>query len=373
MPLPVQNPTMRILPVPAVLMPLFVLCCAVSLALLPAAAPAAAAEPSAAAAGPRADPGAPIVSGTAATVGAAAVATAPTATADRPEEGLVDWMHGSVTRGFLLSALWLDSFFGDERYYTEVQRSYFKMSYQILNETWDWTRYRPDYELRLVLPQLRKQTKLVLTSDFRGYGEDPVSETTTPQPPATQKDRKMDTSLQFFLPAPERHSTSVRAGVKYHSGDIDYYLGPRYRYLLPVGRWSFRFTEDVVWGTVNGWESKTTVDFERIVGRDLFFRASSEGTWTENVNGYNYFTSLLLRQPLDPKRALEYEEINYFHTRPTDELTEVKLVARYRQQFWRQWLYFELAPQLRFPRDSSFHGVPGILFKLDFYIGGTRS
>jgi len=285
----------------------------------------------------------------------------------------MDVLHGSMTRGFLASALWLDSFFGDERYTSEVNRSYFKVTYQRLNETWDWTRYRPDYELRLVLPQLRKQTRLVFSSDFRGEGEDPATDTITALPPAAPKDRQVDTSLQFFLPAPERHSTSVRAGVKYSSGEIAYYLGPRYRYLLPLDGWTFRFTQDVVWGTVKGWESKTTLDLERPVAGDLFFRASTEGTWSADVNGYAYFMSLLLRQPLDPKRALEYEEINYFHTVPTDELNEVKLVVRYRQQFWRNWLYFELAPQLRFPRDLSFHGVPGILFKFELFFGGIRA
>lgn len=308
--------------------------------------------------------------------GAASPVTAPTATLPAAEEpsGFVDILHGTMTRGFLASALWLDSFFGDQRYYSEVNRSYFKFTYQILNETWDWTRYRPDYELRLVLPQLRKQTRLVLSSDIRDYGEDAVpGTTTTPPPPATPKDRQVNTALQFFLPTPERHSTSIRAGVKYHSGEITYYLGPRYRYLLPLDRWTFRFTEDVVWGTVKGWESKTILDLERPVGGDLFFRASTEGSWSADVNGYFYNTSLLLRQPLDPKRALEYEEINYFHTRPTDELNEVKLVVRYRQQFWRQWLYFELAPQLRFPRDKSFHGVPGILFKFELFFGGIRA
>jgi hypothetical protein len=123
---------------------------------------------------------------------------------------------------------------------------------------------------------------------------------------------------------------------------------------------------------VKGWESRTILDLERPVGSDLFFRASTEGYWSADVNGYLCNMSLLLRQPLDPKRALEYEEINYFHTRPTDELNEVKLVVRYRQQFWREWLYFELAPQLRFPRDMSFHGVPGILFKFELFFGGIR-
>jgi hypothetical protein len=38
---------------------------------------------------------------------------------------------------------------------------------------------------------------------------------------------------------------------------------------------------------------------------------------------------------------------------------------RYRQQIWRRWLFLEIAPQYRFPRDRGFEDVPGINFKLE--------
>jgi len=52
-----------------------------------------------------------------------------------------------------------------------------------------------------------------------------------------------------------------------------------------------------------------------------------------------------------------------FSHRPIEELTEVKFIFRYRQRFWRDWLFLEIAPQYRYPRDQSFHAVPGILFQ----------
>lgn len=151
-----------------------------------------------------------------------------------------------------------------------------------------------------------------------------------------------------------------------------YYIGPRYRYLLPLGIWTARFTENVVWEAHRGWESRTRIDMERPLPQDLFFRSSTEGVWTEGVTGYLYSVSFLLRQPLDRRRAIQYEWNNLFQTRPVDALTEVQLIFRYRQEVWRRWLFLEIAPQYRFPRDRSFEATPGIMIKLEMVFSKER-
>lgn len=287
---------------------------------------------------------------------------------DEESAFFVDRFHGGVTQGLLVTATWLDSFFGDERYEAESNESHFKVSDTVLHEDGTWTRYRPDYQLRLVLPKLRQKTRLVISGDLwteeetAAGGPSPAS-----TPPA---DREVNTSLQIALPSHNRHSTTIRGGAKYSSGEMVYYAGPRYRYLLPFDTWTARMTENVLWESGKGWESRTRLDLERPLPPDLFFRLSGEGTWTEDVDGYLYSFTVLLRQPLDPTRVVEYDWINSFHTRPITELTEIKLIFRYRQQIWRKWLFMEIAPQYRFPRDRGFDATPGINFKLEMIFGG---
>ncbi len=294
--------------------------------------------------------------------------TAPTGTGEagqgpEPQTTFMDTVHGGISSGLLNTAVWLDSFFGDERHEAELNESRFKVRSAPFFEDGNWSNARPDYELRLVLPQMRRKTRLVISGDMwdegEGTGEVPPGTTTLPH------ERDVNTSLQVVLPSHKRHSTTVRGGARYSSGDFIYYLGPRYRYLLPLGIWTARFTENMVWQAKKGWESRTRADIERMLPRDLFFRHSVEGVWTEGVTGYLYAVSFLLRQPLDPRRAVQYEWANRFQTRPVDALTEVQVVFRYRQQIWRPWLFLELAPQYRFPRNRSFEAVPGIMFMLE--------
>jgi hypothetical protein len=147
------------------------------------------------------------------------------------------------------------------------------------------------------------------------------------------------------------------------------FLAPRYRYFVPINPWDFRFTQEVIWKTDTTWQTNTIFDLERKLPHDLFFRTSAGGTWINTSKGYFYSLSFSLRHPLDSKRALEYVWNNSFQTRPVGELVEVFFSVRYRQNFLREWLFFEVAPQYRFPRDSQFKGTPGILFRFEMFFG----
>jgi hypothetical protein len=301
------------------------------------------------------------------------ISTAPTTTIPVPRDtDIVDTVHEGISYGFLSSAVWLDSFFGDERYESESKLSRVKISFQRLYEEGTWTRYRPDYQLRLVLPQLRRLTKLLITTDLRDDVDNASVLSGVSAPPKTE-DRAMTTALQYFLRSTAKQSTSLRGGMRYHAGQIEYFVGPRYRYYQTLDSWGFRFTQDVVWGSEKGWKANTWLDLERPLPRDLFFRTTLSGEWTESVHGYLYYLGFLVRQPLDPDRAVQYEMVNSFRTRPMEELTEVKFIFRYRQRFWKDWLFMEIAPQYRYPRDHSFNAVPGILFKVEVVFGEYRS
>lgn len=320
---------------------------------------------------------APSMSGQPLTGPTATAPAAPSASAneDNADEGLVDVVHGGISRGFLSSAMWLDSFFGDERFEAEVNRSHLKVRFDAFREGSGGMDYlRPNFDLRLVLPQLRHKTRLVISGD----PNEEVDPSSSPQGSPAAKlakvpEKSVTTALQVVPLETKRSNLSIRAGVKLHSGKLELFLGPRYRYLVHYGPWDVRFTQEERWTTDIGWQVRSRFDVERPLPNDLFFRTSIEGIWTENVNGYPYALSFLLRQPLDGDRALQYEWINSFQTRPTDLLTEELFVFRYRQRFWREWLFLEIAPQVRFPRDSGFEYTPGILFRLEMVFGNIRN
>lgn len=293
---------------------------------------------------------------------------------EQPQEAVIDVLHESLSRGFLSTATWIDSFFGNEQFDAEANQSRLKIRYVGFREGSGKMQFRPNLDIKWALPQLKKKTYLVITGDPREDIGTPTS-TVVPQgnPLLVPENRHVTTALQYFFRSTDRRSYSVMSGAKFHKGKPMLFLGPRARYLRPLDAWNLRFVQEVLWYSDSGWSMRTRFDLERPVRDKFFFRTSLEGIWKQDKSGYPYLLSFGLLQPLDRNRAISYEWGNSFQTRPTNELDEVIVTMRYRQRIWREWLYLEIAPQDRFPRDHSFREVPGITFKLEMIIGEYRT
>lgn len=156
------------------------------------------------------------------------------------------------------------------------------------------------------------------------------------------------------------------------------FISPRYRLLVPLNKkWNFRFTEDVIyrtgteWQPKTEWETESLFDFERKLPKDLLFRSSINGIWLKNTDEYFYNLGFSLRQPFGLSHAVSYGWNNSFVPRPSFLLDEITLNIQYRHKVWREWLFFEVIPQCRFPRDRDFRSTPGILLRLESYFGYT--
>jgi hypothetical protein len=284
---------------------------------------------------------------------------------------IIDIVHDQLSKEILNTATYLDSFFGNQRYLAEANQSYVRLRYNVFLEHESPMQRRPEVDVRVVLPQLREKTHL----EFAGTPRNASNLSATQAPSAIDQYENPSQSnfaatISQFFKQTHRVNFVMRAGLQWHNGGPVVILGPRLRLLFPLGdKWSFRFIEELTLRNDTGYQSTTTFDLERPLPHDLFFRASNNWIRTDHVPGYTYTAIFTMDHPLSPKRALQYEWDNIFQTQPTNELTEIDLRVRYRQMFWRKWLFFEVAPQYRFPRDREFEPTPGILFRLEAIFG----
>ena len=168
----------------------------------------------------------------------------------------------------------------------------------------------------------------------------------------------------------KERSIIAQLGLDFDGYTPNPYVGGRYRELLPINdKWNFRLTERIRFYSVDGLESRTSLDFERLLEEDMLFRTSLNGTWLQEYPDYFYSLGFSLFRPLDDKSAVEYQLINGFRTHP-HRLDQITVRIRHRQKIWRDWLVFEAAPQVSFPDEREFKPVPGILFRLEATFGG---
>jgi len=284
------------------------------------------------------------------------------------EETRVDVAHSAISRGVNAAALWVDSFFDDERVVAEEAYTRIKLSVSEFREQGENFKFGNNVGLNVNLPRTERTLKFFV---FRDNEDDELDERGVGSSPATEK---QDTAagFQYFLKSTGKINLSWRVGVKL-GGDREIFTGPRYRKLFALDPWLGRFTQQVLWGGDRGWQSRTRFDFERLThSKKYFFRSTLEGTWREEDPGYKYDIVFQLTHKFSRRQAIIYEQVNTVKTRPNHALDESIVRTRLRRRIWRKWLFAEVAPQVAFRNEDDFDTTPGVLFKLEVILGGQK-
>jgi hypothetical protein len=293
--------------------------------------------------------------------------------------GAVDSTHEVISRRIQLSANWLDKFFDDDRFEAETNKTRLNVKLASFIEDGEGLENSIRFGFKLALPGLKKRFKklfkkvsLVVMADADDDNDiDNTNQEDLQLDYEDADDENGNIGLQCVVKESKRTNFKIKTGVRMGSG-TEFYIGPRYRYLIPFEKWALRLTERIRYFTDKGLESKSRIDFERPMTKRLFFRSSTEGSWYEEQTGFYYNLRFFLFHAISPRRVIEYEWRASYETKPHHQLQEVVLKMRYRQPFLKKWLFLELVPMATFPREKDFDFTPGFLVQLDFVFGNIR-
>ncbi len=281
---------------------------------------------------------------------------------------MVDDTHGRISRTLLTSSEWLDSFFEDEEYEEEINRTRMKVKLKTFVDE-DGPEFDASVSFKLVLPEFEDRLSLEISGD----GEDDIDLDAGGQDVEERieqtEDRNVTTALRYLVTATDRLNISLSGGLRLRDIEPVVFIGPRYRESFDLDPWLVRFTQRFRWFTDTGVESKTRFDFERPFLEKYYFRFTTEGNWYENEDGFFYRLNHTVSRPLGLDRAIELQWNNYFQTRPYNRLEVSAIRLRYRTRMWRDWIIFEAAPQVAFPKSEDYEPTPGLLIRFDLIFG----
>lgn len=288
-----------------------------------------------------------------------------------PDPLMMDAAHSRISESLLSSAEWLDAFFDDERFESEDNDSRLKLSFESSAINGEGINFDANTHLRIALPELENR----LTFEISGDTEDEIGDA---RPIGDDLDEPIDdesdsggftAGFRYLLAAKEQYNIQIKTGARIRAFEPVVYIGPRYRQTWDLENWTLRFTQRLRWYSDDGWETRSRLDLERPVFDDYFFRTTTEIKWYEIENGLFYDLDFSLSHAIDGRSAIDFEWNNRFKTRPHDQLSTTVLRLRYRRRVWRDWLSFEVAPQIAYPRDRDYNFTPGILFRFHVVFG----
>ncbi len=252
---------------------------------------------------------------------------------DRTQAGVSGWLVNTATR--------LDSFFGDPRAIEEdYSETYVRLRMGITQSRLNDTEWSSQAYARVPLPKLRRRLNV-----FVSGGEEDQSLAANPEESLRQTEKSSTVGVRYVLDeTPESHWSL--------SGSVSPSVKLRYRYLYPMGdAWYARYTQTIYWDDDKDEGIALRGDLERVISPETLFRFTADADYWDGETGMNWLVGGALLHRLDPRSALALDAGVSGVTRPESEPTEYRMGARYRHNFFRTWLFYEIEPALRWRQD----------------------
>lgn len=278
--------------------------------------------------------------------------------------------HAFLSGGLAGAADWIDGFFGTVRDEEETNRTEVRLrSESLLREGGN---HEEDMKLRasLVLPRTEERLKLVFSGNTSAddvLATDPLDELETELDGADEGGSGL--GAEYFLLDELRQNAKLEAGVRFVDGDPSLRLSTRYRRNIDLDPWLLRVVERVSWLEQDGFESITTVDFDKLIGDTLLYRSRSELSWYEDRSGVFLEQNFSRAAHLNSDQALVTSWHTRFVTSPRDVIESTRLRLRYRIRLSPRWAFVEVGPDWIFPRDTDYSGEVAFLVRLDLFFG----
>lgn len=291
----------------------------------------------------------------------------------------VDSTHSYLSENVCGVALWFDRFFADERATAEQVDRYIRVITSAAWNRMDEFDLNVRVSARADFPWFKRKAKLILESESEADARDILSggrDNAVGDPSLGGHDKQKETTLGIQMNLAEQSSSSfnLTAGLRL-SSPAGLKIRARHRYLyhgLGENR-LLRFTQQVFWDPALHFGANSRMDWEKILADGSLLRWSTVGADAErNDNGFEWTTSLSLFRHLNDKKAISYNSWVSGHAEPRREVSNFGLSARYRQNIYRDWLFFEIEPSISWrvtDAGSQYDFVPGIIFRVEVQIG----
>ena len=282
---------------------------------------------------------------------------------ERPAEGttspgaILDTTHSSLERNLLEWVIWFDDFFGNVRTEDSRPPRFFLRWRNSLRweEEGGALRFRTSARAHLRLPKVSERLQLVIAGESEAepaplLPEDPGN----PGFDRTLQDtRLVNTELRYYLLERTRTFLFLGAGIRVKF-PMEYFARTRFYHTQHFGEaYLARFGETLFWKNEEGFGETTEIDLERKLARKTILRLANAGTVSEESNGLEWGSELALLHAFSPRSAITLGGGLSGRTRPSAVVENYRVFVRVRRNFLRRWLFFELEPEVTWPRSES--------------------
>jgi len=265
----------------------------------------------------------------------------------------------------------VDEFFGDERHFQESNKSVIQLGLNGGRASGGGRSVGMDFKAKLDFPAAQKRFQFVLEVSPEKKAAEEVNKD---KPVATQETAKPEqyaASVRFEKVEESRWHYSLDTGAQFQF-PLDPFVRSRGSYALQFEEWRAKLSETLFWFSTIGVGATTQLDMERVLREPLLFRATSTATCMESPQNCDLRQDFSFFNTLDERTILFYQASVIGISNPRQEVTAYALLMRYRYRLHKDWVFFEITPQLTFPKIDDFKANAFLLLRLEMLLGETK-
>jgi hypothetical protein len=325
----------------------------------------------------------PEVEGVPAPVEMPAIQSAPAAAtavvspaAELPSQpGFIDSSRDYVADKFVGFANYIDEFFGNDRSFQESNKSVLQFDLGQIFERGGRSNIALTYKAKFHLPglqdrlyQYQKKLHVLLESNpdkNQNLTGGPV------QPGKTSLFREVSSpdtygaALRFENEDDSPWRFSADGGLKLDNISIRPFLRSRVSLGMQAGSMQLKLAESLFWFDSTGVGESTQLDADHPFSDTLMFRSSTGATWLLNTENFDLRQDFSLYQTLTGHSSLLYQTSAIGVSKPQTQVSEYVALLLYRQRIHRDWMFFEISPQLHYPRVADFQPNAQLILRLE--------
>jgi hypothetical protein len=268
---------------------------------------------------------------------------------DRTHAYLVDRIDDTV--------VWFDDFFGQTRSMDTARPEFtLRWTNEMRAEEGNVPKFRTSVRANLRLPKLTRKLKLVISGENKPdptavLPSDPGNPGFDPEVPGTSI-KQVNTELRYEFLQNERNYFFAGAGVRL-TLPFEVFARVRYQYNRPVGEDNyFRFALTPFWKNEDGFGETTEFSLEHRIRPGVLVGWANSGTVSEITPGLEWGTAFFLAARLSPRSAVSPSVGMTGQTRPHTVVSSYRVGTKYRRNDFRPWFFWELEPEVNWPRDD---------------------
>jgi len=281
---------------------------------------------------------------------------------------LIDQTHQEISDRLTSTSRWFDDFFSDPRSDEEIADTLIRLRGSTSLIDGEGLQSDGQFKILLNLPNLERRFHLILSSEEDDIHDQPLNDTqTAPENHGTNSNTSL--ALQYTQERSSSFSLIHRLTATLENS-FNPQLRSRVRYSLPIGDQSLlNLTQAVFWEKLDGFGEESRVDLDVPNGDHRLFRATAIGVIAETSQGLEWLTMLQWLRTLNHRQAYSIGAFMVGETRPRNLLTGYNLFFKYRQNFIKKWIFFEVIPEVYWPRERDFKTTGALKLILEIQFG----